>query len=173
MAKVPARSQVLVPDQSTASELQIVEVHPHLMQEKHEMMARGLGLCDVSMDHFLTFLVASWSKTAITLSKHMIIAHCTATPDFLGLRYFRVLLWIKLNCTGRLRSKSENCRDNTQWSNNALVTKRSAGMLKFCSTRSILNRAAVSGNDGEVPVHVRWPFGTDLCGEASLCFDFT
>lgn len=45
------------------------------------MMARGQ--CDISMNHFFTLLVANWTKTAITIPKYMIFAHCVAAPDVL------------------------------------------------------------------------------------------
>lgn len=66
---------------ATATELKVVETHPYLMRRELNMVSRGL--LDVKANHPLSRLVENLSKTAVTLSKNINIARCTALSDVL------------------------------------------------------------------------------------------
>lgn len=79
--EVPALSQVPVLVRTPETGLQVVEPHPHLICQRLSMLARGPS--NVSMNHAFTLLLANWSKTALSLPKHMLISHCVAVRDVL------------------------------------------------------------------------------------------
>lgn len=80
-AMIPAVSQEPFLVQAPAPRLQVVETHRHLIRRRLAMA--GSGLCNVSINHTLTLLVAIWPQTVITTPEHMIIAHYIASPDVL------------------------------------------------------------------------------------------
>lgn len=66
---------------SSNNRIQVVDTHRSLMRRGLDIAARSLS--GMTWQHPFTILVAIWSKTAITLQKHMIPAQHIPSPDVL------------------------------------------------------------------------------------------
>lgn len=61
--------------------LQSFETQLHWMRRRPALVA--IGPCNVVPNRLFTIHVANWAKAGITISKSMIVAHCTATSETL------------------------------------------------------------------------------------------